>query len=178
VACRGWAAIGVLAVTIAVTGCATDIAGVAQPAPDSSAEVCSWLPVADVQSAFGLSGLTAQRNGPIFDHNVAAYLCVYADSDGSNDAALETADFPDSAASPTQLVSNFASAGRVDSGSPQVGDASAFVDDLAGNANTAAVAVRKGGGRLRLVAIIVATSVGPDKNRLVSVLRGVFAKLP
>jgi hypothetical protein len=162
----------------ALTGCTAQVAGAARPAPDASAQVCSWLSTATLQRAFGLSGLTAQRNGPILDHGVAAYLCVYSDTDGVNAAALETAVFPDSLISPTALVHNFAQSGVIGSDSPGVGDTSAFVTNLAGNANSALVAVRHTGRQLRLIALIVASAVDPAEGAMVSVLRGVFAELP
>lgn len=160
------------------TSCAVPVRGAARPAPDAPAEVCHLLSAADVQSAFGLNGLTARTKGPIYDHGTPAYLCVYTDTDGASDVALETAVFPAGTVTPRQLVENFASAGDLDSGDPGLADAAGFVSDLAGNANTGLVAVRRIPAGLRLVAIIIASSVAPAKDTMVTVIRDVLGKLP
>lgn len=171
------AVLGVLVLGLS-TGCTTQLAGNAQAQPDAPAEVCNWLSTAEVQHAFGLSGLTGKRNGPVFDHGVAAYQCVYTDTDGATDAALESADFPASVLSARQLVQNFATAGQLVSGSPGVADASAFVRNLAGTRNTCVVAVRRSGSTLRLVAVIVASTVGPTNDSIVALVRAVFSRHP
>lgn len=170
--------LGVVLLAAASTGCAVPVRGSARPAPDAPAEVCHLLPAADVQNAFGLNGLTAGTKGPIYDHGTPAYLCVYTDTDGASDAALETAVFPAGTLTPRQLVENFASAGQLESGDPDLGDAAAFVSDLAGNPNTGVVAVRRIPAGLRLVAIIIASSVAPAKDTMVTVVRTVLGKLP